>query len=97
MNACILGAQAATKWKDIRDAYVKARRNNMMMMLTKGGQEMKPYKYSPMLEFLLPHIQPHPGRPYVSGAMQVLRNADGGGGVKFSGGKALRRCNVQRY
>ena len=27
----------------------------------------------------------------------MSRNADGGGGVKFSGKKALRRCKVQRY
>ena len=32
-----------------------------------------------------------------SGAIQVLRNADGGGGVRFSGKKALRRCKVQCY
>ena len=32
------------------------------------------------------------------GAIQVLRNADGGGGgVRFSGGKTLRRCKVQCY
>ena len=31
------------------------------------------------------------------GAIQVLRNADGGGGVKFFGKKALRRCKIQRY
>ena len=33
------------------------------------------------------------------GAIQVLRNADGGGGggVQFSVKKTLRRCKVQRY
>ena len=32
------------------------------------------------------------------GAIQVLRNADvGGGGSDFQGEKTLRRCNVQCY
>ena len=31
------------------------------------------------------------------GAIQVLRNADGVGGVRFSGKKVLRRCKVQCY
>ena len=33
----------------------------------------------------------------VLGAMQVLRNADGGGGCQIFGEKALRRCKVQCY
>ena len=33
----------------------------------------------------------------VLGAIQVLRNADGGGGCQFFWGKALRRCKVQCY
>ena len=31
------------------------------------------------------------------GAIQVLRNADGGGGCLIFWKKALRRCNVQCY
>ena len=31
------------------------------------------------------------------GAIQVLRNAVGGGGCQLSWKKALRRCTVQRY
>ena len=31
------------------------------------------------------------------GAIQVLRNADGGGGCHIFWKKALRRCKVQRY
>ena len=31
------------------------------------------------------------------GAVQVVRNADGGGGCLIFWGKALRRCNVQCY
>ena len=31
------------------------------------------------------------------GAIQVLRNADGGGGCPIFRKKALRRCNVQCY
>ena len=31
------------------------------------------------------------------GAIQVLRNADGGGGYQIFRKKALRRCNVQCY
>ena len=30
------------------------------------------------------------------GVIKVLHNADGGGRVKISGKKALRRCKVQR-
>ena len=30
-------------------------------------------------------------------AIQVLRNADGGGGCQIFRGKTLRRCNVQCY
>ena len=31
------------------------------------------------------------------GAIQVLRNADGGGGCQIFWKKALRRCKVQHY
>ena len=31
------------------------------------------------------------------GVLQVLRNADGGGGCQILRKKALRRCKVQRY
>ena len=42
--------------------------------------------------------QEHHGPLNRLGAIQVLRNADGGGGgVLFSGEKTLRRCNVQCY
>ena len=37
-----------------------------------------------------------PNKEYF-GAIQVLRNADGGGGGLIFWKKALRRCNVQRY
>ena len=33
----------------------------------------------------------------VLGAIQVLRNADGGGGCQVFRKIALRRCNIQRY
>ena len=34
---------------------------------------------------------------HLLGAIQVLRNADGGGGCLIFWKKALRRCNVQCY
>ena len=34
---------------------------------------------------------------FVMGPIQVLRNADGGGGCLIFWKKALRRCNVQCY
>ena len=36
-------------------------------------------------------------RETVLGAIQVLRNADGGGGCQIFRKKVLRRCKVQRY
>ena len=36
-------------------------------------------------------------KPYVIGAIQVLRNAEGGGGGQIFQKKALQRCKVQRY
>ena len=34
---------------------------------------------------------------FILGAIQVLRNADGGGGCQIFREKALRRCKVQCY
>ena len=43
-----------------------------------------------------PHVNRKGARCFL-GAIQLLSNADGGWGVRFSGEKALRRCKVQCY
>ena len=42
------GSQASKRWKDIRDAFVKSRKMSL--------KRARSYKYSTLLEFLLPHI-----------------------------------------
>ncbi|XP_064630942.1 uncharacterized protein LOC135494356 [Lineus longissimus] len=47
--------EAKTKWKNIRDAFVKYRQKSK----TKSGQrakEVKPYKYAHLLEFIIPTL-----------------------------------------
>ena len=76
----------------------------MLMMMMKwrphnpGPTQLPPWNASHIEHFIL--TCSYGGKSYTTywyGAIQVLRNADGGGGGQFFRGKALRRCKVQCY
>ncbi|KAF4097100.1 hypothetical protein G5714_023069 [Onychostoma macrolepis] len=46
-----------TRWKTLRDAFVKNRKNTNLPSGSAGGNQ-KDWKYSEIMSFLLPHLQP---------------------------------------
>ena len=62
-----------------------------------GGDTFTPDEYTAYKKKVLPMVRLYEYIIYALGAIQVLRNADGGGGCPVFWKKALRRCNVQCY